>query len=187
MDIKTKIDWAIQNPIIGSVDFEDNEWNYIEREARETYTHVMQKRNKLFVASHGMDCILLMIVRYAKQWISGRESKFWSSIFEKIFDDPNVSQQRMYDAIEQVLSKHGAFGVFTSPSGRLFYSFFLYHAMAPRESFEAFITMLWRDFYLDEELLNANYERDNPLIAQLRKSLCRMFEKQEMLAFVQSK
>lgn len=87
----------------------------------------------------------------------------------------------MYDAIERVLSKHGARGVFTSPSGRLFYSFFLYYAMAPRESLEAFITILWHDFYLDEELLNANYERDNPLVAQLRKSLCKLFKKQEML------
>lgn len=180
-ELNKKIHLAIQSPIIGAVDFDEEEWAYIQKQCDDTYEATMMRRNKTFVASYGMDCVVLMIIRCAKQWMSGRENKFWSSIFEKIFDDPNVSQQKMYDAIEQVLLKHGAQGVFTSPSGRLFYSFILYHAMAPRESIEAFITMLWRDFYLDEELLNANYERDNPLIAQLRKSLCRMFEKKEML------
>lgn len=184
MDIREldkKIHLAIQSPIMGTVDFDEEERAHIKKKCQAAYEAAMMRRNKTFVASADMDCVVLMIVYYAKQWTSGRENKFWSSIFERIFDDPNVKPQKMYDAIEKVLLKHGAQGVFTLPSGRLFYSFFLYHAMAPRESMEAFITMLWRDFYLDEELLNANYERDNPLIAQLRKSLCKLFEKQEML------
>lgn len=179
--LKQKIHRAISSPIIGAVVFSDEEWEHIRKISFDTYVSAMRRPNKTFVASEGMDCVLLMIVNSAKKWTSGRENRFWKSIFDQIFDDPDVSQQKMYDAIEQVLANHGAQGVFTSPSGRLFYSFFLYHAMAPRESLEAFITMLWRDFYLDEELLNANYEADNPLIGQLRKSLCRMFERQEML------
>lgn len=75
-ELTEKIHFAIKSPIIGAVCFDEEEWEYIQKKCRDTYEKVMMNRNKTFVASNGMDCVVLMIVHYAKQWTSGRENKF---------------------------------------------------------------------------------------------------------------
>lgn len=172
-----KLDEALSNAIIGDVCFTDKELDEIQKELQSKYDEKLRHdMNPLEMLKINAKALVILFVNYARTWENGKEKNFWTSLFERALDEPDFSQAKLYARLEEVL---GSGRVFMTPAGkRSFYSTLLYHALAPRSSFEAFVKMLWHEFYLDPELMNGSYDPDDPLIPQMTRWLKNHFTAQ---------
>ena len=153
MELGHKIDEALKKAIIGDISFTDEELDEIQKELQSKYDEKLRYgMNPLEMLKIYGKALAVLFINYARTWENGKEKNFWTSLFEKALDEPGFSQAKLYARFEEVLDSGR---IFMTPSGkRSFYSTFLYHALAPRSSFEAFVKMLWHEFYLEPEMMN---------------------------------
>ena len=169
-ELEHKLDEALEKEIIGDISFTDEELDEIQKKLQRKYDEKLRYgMNPLEMLKINAKALVILFVNYARTWENGKEKNFWTSLFERALDEPDFAQAKLYARLEEVL---GSGRVFMTPAGkRSFYSTFLYHALAPRSSFEAFVRMLWHEFYLDPELMNGSYDPDDPLIPQMTRWL----------------
>lgn len=163
MTLIEKVRDALRLPLIGSAVFSDEEINDLKKIARTEYEKTENRPDRRM---YRLDVFVVLFVNLTKHWGGGSDGRFWQSIWEELFDDPDYSPSRyFYDDLEAVLIEYGK-NVFRSRRNkRQFCEFIQFHSLAPSASFHSLIQLMW-NFYLDEDLLNANYQTDHPLVKE---------------------
>ena len=134
-ELRQKIDTALEHTIIGDVVFTEGELEELRCEIQDKYDEKLRyAMNPLEMLKNNVKVLIVLFVNYARGWESNSEQNFWENLFEKVLDDPDFNQSKLYDCFDDAFQHQR---VFVTPSGkRSFYSTFLFHALAPKSSFD---------------------------------------------------
>lgn len=167
-----KIVNAMNAPLLSMISFSQAEMDEIRFHVREAYLESLNKPDKYIVDAAWL---IVLLVNLSKNWGSGDDTRFWEEMFGKILhDDSRHLLPPHWDTIEHTISRYHK-KLFRSRSNkRMLREFILYHALAPRESFDALIELLW-NCYLDTDLFDSSFDRDSMLLPHLIGSLKNRF------------
>ena len=170
--LQEKIDKALTCKIIGSVEFSDDEIKELKASAQGDYNSMIRHRQDLYY----IDKLIILFISLAKEWAGGDNRQFWSSLSEAIYDNRSIKViEKIRNEVERLFRENGK-QLFISASGqRRFCEFIQYHAFVPKKSFEELVRWLW-SIYLDEDILNANYHKDDPWLDRITVGLQKLFK-----------
>ena len=160
-ELKSKITEAISSDIIGLVEFDADEMDEMIADCRKNYKSAQAKYIKGFTVEETAELIVL-IVNVSKSWNTESDSRYWTKLFGEIFDDGSISPIKFYNDFENCLKKYHHTLFRSKENKRMFKEVFLFHALSPEASSEAFIRLLW-SWYSDIEVMNFNYQADDDL------------------------
>lgn len=174
-----KVKDAISSPIIGNIIFDEDELDELKKECIRDYGNVKQSWSKSYKPD-AMDRLIVLLVNTAKQWDDNSEGRFWTRLFGEALDGLSVSPVSFYDEFSSGFQRNGI-PLFRSKTGKTMYrEVFLLHALAPTDSVNAFIRLLWK-WYIDPEVLCFNYTPDDPLVDTIANFLSIRFSEQTNL------
>lgn len=163
--LKEKIERAMSADFIGEVLFDKKEIDAMKKECLSFYRQAQSSWSKIY-SRENIDELIVLIVNIAKDWQDESEGRFWTKLFGEIFDDGSISPIKFYNEFENSLKFHNKVLYRSKENKRMFREVFLLHAMAPANSGESFIRLLW-NWFCDPDVINFDYQPEDKIYRQI--------------------
>lgn len=150
---------------IGEVLFDKKEIDTMKKERLSFYRQAQTSRSKIY-SRDNIDELIVLIVNIAKDWQDESEGRFWTNLFGEIFDDGSIYPIKFYNEFEDSLKFHNKVLYHSKENKRMFREVFLLHAMAPANSGESFIRLLW-NWFCDPDVINFDYQPKDKIYRQI--------------------
>ena len=173
MELRDKIQKAMESDFIGEIKFDEDELEEMKKDCQKFYQRAQQSWSKSYRTEEICELIVL-IINIAKSWNDESEGRFWTKLFGEIFEDSSISPIKFYNDFESCLIAYNKTLFRSKENKRMFREVFLLHAFAPEKSSESFVRLLW-NWYSDVEVINFDYQHNDALYTQLALYLNKEF------------
>ncbi|MBM6810359.1 hypothetical protein H5983_04640 [Faecalitalea cylindroides] len=170
-ELLERVQLAMDSTFIGEVQFDQDDIEDLKEKCfKDCNLYMDTKEKDSIYVQKSVDALIVLIVNICKFWDTDNESKFWKMIMEEIFEGKEVSLNKFYNLFDVALQRHDKQVFLSDGNRRMFREYFLLQALAPKESLDSFIRLLW-DWYSNPEILNFDVQHDDALFAALSKYL----------------